>query len=274
MPGPKITVGNVEIVALVDMPFELPWAMMFPGRQQAEIEPYQKMYPFSNGRVGCQTQAGAYAIRSQGKTIVCDTGFGPGPIAYLGGARGRLLDDMRKKGIDPASVDIVAMTHLHGDHVGWNLDAEGRPNFPNARYLVPQGDWDFFSTNLASNPQMQQVIPLKDLGRMDLISGETPVTEDIRTIPTPGHTPGHLSFVIASAGEKAMIAGDVAHHPAQVNETAWCPVFDTDSSTSSDSRKRLMEMLESEGATAAFCHFPEPFGKIVLLDGKRVFQAL
>ena len=68
MTGPKITVGNVEIIALVDMPFELPWAMMFPNRDQAEIEPYQKMYPRSNGKAGFQTQAGAYAIRSQGKT--------------------------------------------------------------------------------------------------------------------------------------------------------------------------------------------------------------
>ena len=65
------------------------------------------------------------------------------------------------------------MTHLHGDHVGWNLDADGKPNFPNARYLVPQGDWDFFNAALASNPQMRQVTPLKDLGRMDLISGES-----------------------------------------------------------------------------------------------------
>ena len=274
MTGPRITVGNVEIIALVDMPFELPWAMMFPNRDQAEIEPYQKMYPRSNGKVGFQTQAGAYAIRSQGKTIVCDTGYGPGPIEYLGGARGRLLDDMRDKGIDPVSVDLVAMTHLHGDHVGWNLDADGKPNFPNARYLVPQGDWDFFSAALAANPQMQQVTPLKDLGRMDLVSGETKLTDDVRTIPTPGHTPGHVSYLIASGGEKAVIAGDVAHHPAQVHETDWCPVFDLDSTVSSDSRKRLIEMLEADEATAAFCHFPEPFGKIVRLDGKRVFQAL
>jgi len=256
------------------MPFELPWAMMFPGRSQAELDPYQKMYPFANGKVGLQTQAGAYAIRSRGKTVVCDTGLGPGPIAFLGGARGRLLDDMRDKGVDPASVDIVAITHLHADHVGWNLDGDGRPNFPNARYLVPQGDWDFFNAALDSNPQMQQVGPLKDLGRMDLISGETEVTADIRTMPTPGHTPGHMSFLIASAGEKAVIAGDVAHHPAQVNETGWCPVFDTDASASGNSRKRLMEMLESEGMAAAFCHFPEPFGKIVRLEGKRIFQAL
>jgi glyoxylase-like metal-dependent hydrolase (beta-lactamase superfamily II) len=270
----KITVGNVEIVALVDLPFELPWSMVFPGRERSETEPYQAMYPASNGKNGAQTQAGAYALRTQGKTVLVDTGIGPGPIAFLGGARGRLLDDMREKGVDPESVDIVAMTHLHGDHVGWNLDGDGKPNFPNARYLIPQGDWDYFNTMLETNAQMGQVTPLEALGRMDLTSGETELTADVRSMPTPGHTPGHTSYLIASGGEKAVITGDLAHHPAQLNETSWCPVFDENSSASSESRRRVVEMLEADGAVAAFCHFPAPFGKIVRAEGRRVFQAL
>jgi glyoxylase-like metal-dependent hydrolase (beta-lactamase superfamily II) len=269
----KITIGNVEVIALVDLPFELPWSMIFPGREQAEVEPYQAMYPFASGKAGLQTQAGAYALRAQGKTVLIDTGLGPGPIAFLGGARGRLLDDMREKGVDPGSIDTVAVTHLHGDHVGWNLDG-GKPNFPNARYLIPQGDWDYFNTMLETNAQMGQVTPLKALGVMDLISGETELTSDVRAMPTPGHTPGHTSYLIASGGEKAVITGDLAHHPAQVHETKWCPVFDENSSASSESRRRVVEMLEAEGAIAAFCHFPAPFGKIVRLEGKRVFQAL
>jgi glyoxylase-like metal-dependent hydrolase (beta-lactamase superfamily II) len=274
MTGPKITVGNVEIISLVDLPFELPWSMVFPGRERSEIEPYQAMYPVANGKTGVQTQAGAYALRTQGKTVLIDTGFGPGPIAFLGGARGRLLDDMRDKGVDPESIDLVAITHLHGDHVGWNLDSDGKPNFPNARYLIPQGDWDYFNTMLETNRQMEQVIPLKDLGRMDLISGETELTADVQAMPTPGHTPGHTSFVIASGGEKAVITGDLAHHPAQLNETDWCPVFDDNSTASSESRKRVCDMLEADGVVAAFCHFPAPFGKLIRADGKRVFQAL
>jgi glyoxylase-like metal-dependent hydrolase (beta-lactamase superfamily II) len=270
----KITIGSVEIVALADIPFELPWSMIFPGREQSEIGQYQAMYPFANGKHGLQTQAGAYALRSQGKTILVDTGLGPGPIGFLGGAGGRLLDDMRDKGVDPEAIDLVAITHLHGDHVGWNIDGNGNPNFPNARYLIPQDDWDYFNTMLESNAQMGQVIPLKDLGRMDLISGEYELTADVRAMPTPGHTPGHTSFLIASGGEKAVITGDVAHHPAQVNETNWCPIFDENSSASSESRKRVVEMLEADGAIAAFCHFPEPFGKILRAEGKRVFQAL
>ena len=275
MATPKITVGNVEIIALVDMPFELPWAMMFPGRSQAELDPYQKMYPFANGKVGLQTQAGAYVIRSRGKTIICDTGLGPGPIAFLGGARGRLLDDMRDKGVDPASVDIVAMTHLHSDHVGWNLDGDGRPNFPNARYLVPQADWDFFKPNLEQQQQMLQVIPLEEMGLLDLISGEHTITPEITTYPTPGHTPGHQSVMVSSNGERVLITGDLAHHPAQVDRTDWCSAFDIDPRQTADTRAKLFAQLEADGIKVAFCHFPEaPFGQLVRAGTRRIWQAV
>lgn len=155
-----------------------------------------------------------YAIQSQGQTVLCDTGIGPGPIKFLGGIRGRLLDDMRDKGIPLEDVDTVVFTHLHGDHVGWNLSADRAPNFPKARFLVPQDDWEFFSKMANTNPQMQQVTPLQNLGLMELISGETTITSEVTTYPTPGHTPGHTSILISSNGQRAIVTGDFAHHPA------------------------------------------------------------
>ena len=127
MATPKITVGNVEIIALVDMPMELPWQIIFAGIPLSEFEAYRELYPKSFGEGRFATQCGAYAIRSEGQTVLCDTGIGPGPIQFLGGARGRLLDDMRDKGIRPEDVDIVVFTHLHGDHVGWTLSADRQP---------------------------------------------------------------------------------------------------------------------------------------------------
>jgi len=88
------------------------------------------------------------------------------------------------------------------------------PNFPKARFLVPQDDWEFFSKMANTNPQMQQVTPLQNLGLMELISGETPITSEVTTYPTPGHTPGHTSILISSNGQRAIVTGDFAHHPA------------------------------------------------------------
>ena len=274
MAGHKVTVGNVEVISLVDSPMEFPWTAFFPGKDPAIFEPYRSLYPSSFGDNKFRTQASCFAIRSQGKTILCDTGIGPGPHDWLGGLRGRLIDDMKAKGVSPDEVDVVVFTHLHGDHVGWNLDAGGAPNFPKAKYLVPQGDWDFFNKALASSPQMGQVIPLKDLGKLELFSGEKALTAEVGTVPTPGHTPGHTSLMISSGGEKAVVMGDMAHHPAQVDHIDWCSGFDADHPRTTESRRKLFDQVESEGLVAAFCHFPEPFGKLVKLEGKRVFQAL
>jgi len=270
----RMNVGNVEIVSLLDTPFEIPWQIFFPERSESDFEPYRERYPRSYGERGFKTQAGCYAVRSQGQTILCDTGIGPGPIQFLGGLRGSLLEDMRGKGIPPEGVDTVFFTHLHGDHVGWNLSANGAPNFPKARHLVPQADWDYFGKMLETNQQMQQVTPLADQGVMDLISGEQTLTSEVTTYPTPGHTPGHTSLLISSADERAIITGDLAHHPAQIDHVEWCSAFDADARTTTETRRKVFDQAEADGLITAFCHFPDPFGKLIPLQGKRVFQAL
>ncbi|MDO8616264.1 MAG: MBL fold metallo-hydrolase [Dehalococcoidia bacterium] len=271
----KVSVGNAEIISLVDTPMEFPWNLFFPNNSPADFEPYRGRYPEAFGPAGFHTNAVCYAIRSQGKTILCDTGIGPGPIAFLGGIRGRLLEDMRAKGVQPDDVDIVVHTHLHGDHVGWNLSADGAPNFPRAKYYAPQADWDFFRKALDANPQMAQVIPLHDQGRLELFSGELTLTPEVTTLPTPGHTPGHCSLLVSSGGEGALVTGDLAHHPAQVDRTEWSSGFDTDPAAAGRTRAKVCDRLEAEGLLAAFCHFPEPgFGRLVRLEGRRVFRAL
>ena len=139
MATPKVTVGNVEIIALVDMPMQFPWQIIFAGIPQSEFEAYRELYPKSFGEDRFATQCGAYAIRSEGRTVLCDTGIGPGPIQFLGGAGGRLLDDMRDKGVRPEDVDTVVFTHLHGDHVGWTLSPEQTAELPEGALPRPSG---------------------------------------------------------------------------------------------------------------------------------------
>jgi glyoxylase-like metal-dependent hydrolase (beta-lactamase superfamily II) len=270
----RIQVGNVEIIAVEDTPFQFPWQIPFPSVDYAEFEKYKDLYPDSYGNGTMITHAGTYVLRSEGKTILCDTGLGPGPTAMLGGVVGKLLDNLAAAGVPADSVDVVAHTHLHVDHVGWNVNADGQPNFPNARYLAPQEDWDLMSSNLAAFPYMDQVIPLKDDGRLDIYSGEQTVTSELTLIPSPGHTPGHHSLMVSSSGERAIIMGDMAHHPAQVDQIEWCTAFDLDQATVIENRRKLFDRAEADGLISAFCHFPQPFGKLVRLDGKRVFQAL
>ncbi len=275
MSSDKITVGNCEIISVHDLDLNFPSKMVFPNIAAADFDAYKDVYPTAFGPVGIAADCGGYAIRSGGKTIIVDTGFGPGPIPMLGGLKGNMLADMKSKGIAPESVDIVVHTHLHVDHVGWNIDADGKPTFPNARYYGPRADYDLFSQEMGSNPHMSQVVPLKEMGRLELFDGEITLTPEVTTVLTPGHTPGHSSVLVNSGGEKILITGDLAHHPAQVDRTEWSPSFDSDPTLAAETRLKMFKQLESEGTLAAFGHFPASgFGHIKTANGKRIFQAL
>jgi glyoxylase-like metal-dependent hydrolase (beta-lactamase superfamily II) len=276
MPGYKTTAGDCELISLTDAHMQFPWAMFFIGIPLEEIETYRDLYPQCWGERGFATDAGAYVVRTGGKTVLVDTGIGPGPIAQLGGVEGKMIDDMKAKGVRPEDIDVVVHTHLHFDHVGWNLAGGKTPTFPNATYYAPEADMEYFAANMAANPQFAaQVLPLKELGRLQSYAGEVTLAPNVTTIPTPGHTPGHASVLVASAGEMAIITGDLAHHPAQVDHTEWSPAWEHDPKMSAASRKRIIERLEGERGIAAFCHFPgEGFGRIVRSGDRRLFQAL
>jgi glyoxylase-like metal-dependent hydrolase (beta-lactamase superfamily II) len=117
--------------------------------------------------------------------------------------------------------------------------------------------------------------PLADTGRLKLIEGETAIDENLSYIPTPGHTPGHVSIGIASQGERAVIIGDASHHPVQLLHPDWSPLFDYDPVQSAETRTRLFDMAIDEGRTWIAGHWEHPgLGRLLRLDGKRVFRAL
>ncbi|MEC9288197.1 MAG: MBL fold metallo-hydrolase, partial [Chloroflexota bacterium] len=165
-----VNVGNVELISLNDnLPVRSPF-VAFPHTTIEEWNEYPElMHDHENGK----HRWGALAIRSSGKLIVVDTGM-QGEGCYL-------LDDMRNKGIDPEAVNLVVFTHVHPDHVGWNY-TDGKPNFPNARFLVPRKDWDYWTQPDIINTVeyvVPQVLPLKEEGVMDLIDGEYEITPEL-----------------------------------------------------------------------------------------------
>lgn len=275
----RIAVGNAEIVFALDMvpPSRGPDAF-FEGVTAKDWEPYQDI--LEDGQI--QLYYGHFFVRSGGKTVMVDTGMGPGPHADRGNRTGDLLNQLRAQGVGPEDVDIVLHTHLHGDHVGWNVDLTGdtpRPYFPRARYLVPRLDWEYFTRPdiLESAPQVKNsVLPLEKLGLMDLIDEGHEVTDEITTLDTPGHTPGHQVVLINSQSEKAMIVGDALHSKVQVQEPDWCAGVDTNKDDSRRSRHALLERAENEGYVIAAGHFHphDHIGKVIRSGGRRYWQVL
>ncbi|CUV01966.1 Metallo-beta-lactamase family protein [hydrothermal vent metagenome] len=116
---------------------------------------------------------------------------------------------------------------------------------------------------------------MEDMGILELIEGEYAITSELTTLPTPGHTPGHMSIMISSQGQRGLVLGDVLHNAVQAHETDWVSRADIDPETTRITRRSLMEQLEKDGTTIAAVHLPAPgFGKIMRAEGRRYWQAL
>ena len=277
----RVRIGNVEIIALVDLPGgPRDPSMMFPDVPASAWEPYRdKLTP--EGQV--LTQMGVFALRSSGSTVLVDTGLGSGPFEQMGGARGQLMANLNRAGVQADDVDAVFLTHLHGDHVGWNVTWESAEKpvatFPRAKYYVSQADWDYFNGPdvLPDSPHIPaNVAPLQTLNALELVEDGHAVTAEIATLSTPGHTPGHMSALVSSNGELGLISGDLFHTGIQTQETGWNVGFDIDKPLAAKTRESVMARMEAEGFTVAAGHMPigSNIGKVVRLEGRRSWQVL
>ena len=111
---------------------------------------------------------------------------------------------------------------------------------------------------------------------LDTFEGEHQVSHSLRALPTPGHSPGHSSFVLSSGGEHCFVLGDLAHHPIIATETDWVHRFDWDPEQAPwRSASASSAQLEADGTLVAAGHFPQPgFGRFVRVDGRRVWRPL
>ncbi len=274
----SLQIGSVEVVAIQDRehPFSRGWH--FPSIPEEAWEPYAELISEPNGYV--MLNFSCFLIKDGDRIILIDTGWGP-DMAPPGAPAtpARLLDEMSSHGLGVSDVDTVAFTHLHPDHVGWNLVREGdsvRARFDHARYLVPRADWEHYNSIDEMHPNIrQQVLPLGDLDVMYLFDGETPVSPSVTSVPTPGHTPGHTSFVVMSGGETLFILGDLAHHPVILNEPGWAQRFDQDPEQNLLTRERIFSELERGQTLVAAGHFQYPgIGRFARVDGRRVWKPL
>lgn len=274
-----VSVGSVEITALLDAPFLQNPRVLAPDHAE---ELAAELRDSLNERGLCVGAVTCYLIRAAGRLVLVDTGIGP--RRRPGFPAGHLDEALHAAGVKPEEIDAVVHTHLHTDHIGWNTyDTEdGRTEvfFPKAQFVIQQGEWGFWMTpEMLAEPRnaalRECIAPLRDSGRIHFTQGEESFGEHLVFISVPGHTPGHVAVGIASAGERAVIIGDASHHPFHVTHPDWATPLDWDPRMAAASRDRLYDLAANDGRLVLGGHWAHPgWGHIIRLEGKRTFRAL
>jgi glyoxylase-like metal-dependent hydrolase (beta-lactamase superfamily II) len=210
------------------------------------------------------------AINTGGKLVVIDTGNGAAAGANSKGAIGQFASNLVAAGIDPKNVDMVVISHFHGDHVNGLLDAEGKPVFANAEVLVPAVEYKYWmddgEMSRAPAGRMQDLFKNnKRVFETGLQKKVTPyewgkdVAPGLLAVQANGHTPGHTSFVLSSGSDRVFIQSDVTNHPDLfVRNPGWHLMFDQDPAQAEATRRKVYDMLVAEKLKVQGFHYPFP----------------
>lgn len=278
--GPKQVwkIGDVSVTRVVETVSAVPPNMLYPDASletlAGELSWLQPHFLDEEGKMLLSIHS--FLVQSGDLRIVIDTCVGNGkniPIAGWGNLETRFLEHLAAAGFPRESVDRVLCTHLHFDHVGWNTieqDGKWTATFPNARYLVGADEWAYWKGEpdpFGANTQEQAILPILEADLVDLVDSSHVINEEIRLVPTPGHTPGHVSVEIESRGERAVVTGDLFHHPLGFAHPGWSDIADVAGERAHKSRLEFMERYGNGPTLVLGTHFAAPTAGRIVSDG-------
>ena len=215
-------------------------------------------------------QFGPLVVNTGGKLVVIDTGNGPNGFAASKGANGQFAANLAAAGIDAKSVDMVVISHFHGDHINGLLTADNASAFPNAEVLVPAVEWKYFMDDGEMGKQTSERMKgvfanARRVFDAGLKKKVTPyewgkdVAPGIATVATAGHTPGHTSYVISSGSGKVFVQSDVTNIPYLfAANPGWHAFFDQDPVMAEAARRKTYDILVADKMQVQGFHYPFP----------------
>ena len=274
-------VGRVEITRIVEVwKWEDDIGMALEGGTPSMVLGQPWLLPHHvtpEGRMFINFQA--FVLKIGKRRIMIDTCVGADrerEFEVFTRMRTTFLEDLASIGIAPGDVDTVLCTHLHFDHVGWNtrlVDGRWVPTFPNARYLFSRKEYDHWVMLRETggyhgvNHLADSVDPVVAAGLVDFITHEHRISDEIRLLPTPGHTPDHVSVLINSGDEQAVITGDVMHHPIQVAMPGHPATFDMDKTAGAKTRVDFVTRFQEKPVLVIGSHFADPGAGYIVRHG-------
>jgi len=260
----RFKIGSFEATVISDGPLDLgaPKPTMFGGLSQEEFVqglsdnflPADKLF----------LQQNALVVNTARRIILFDTGLGSAKV--MGDKTGRLLAMLKAAGIHPSAVDAVVLTHAHPDHCWGLMNEKGKKNFAAAQVFVAKEEFDFWTDESKGTNDMlkafvagarKALLPNRD--RIKFVKEGDEIAPGIHAIATPGHTVGHMSYVITSDGTSLCNVGDVVHHHIfSLQKPRAEFAFDADGKQGAETRVRMLDMLAAQKTPMLAYHFPWP----------------
>ena len=263
----KWRIGKVTVTKIVELEVTGGSRFLLPQATYDEIRPIGWLCPdFADQHGRLKMSVHALVVETPDRRIIVDTCLGNDKEGRRIPSWNRLqtgfLADLAAAGYARETIDTVVCTHLHVDHVGWNtMLVEGRwvPTFPNARYLMGRIEYRHW-TSRHDRDDMRAVLadlvtPVSEAGLVDLVETEHRICDEVSLVPTPGHTPGHVSLRIASNGEEALITGDFMHHPCQIARPHWSSTADSAPDLARTTREAMLTGLAGAPVLVIGTHF-------------------
>ena len=248
------------------------YSQAYPDVPDEAWEPYRALYSDLFAGEDWRLPCGCFLVRTGGTTILVDTGVGPpGLWDWTAVDEGRLPAVLDELGIHRDEVDIVFLTHLHIDHLGWNADLEGFAFFPRARYLVHR-DALAFARQRAELPHVRRCVETL-VDRFEVVSAGLELAPGVAAFESVGHYPGHMALRLESDGAQAVLLADTAVHPALLHEPDWVYVSDGDPAACAETRRSLIPGLVDRDVVVACGHYPgSGIGRVVTRDGRVAWE--
>ncbi|MFN3973207.1 MAG: MBL fold metallo-hydrolase [Gemmobacter sp.] len=184
-------------------------------------------------------------VNTGAELVLFDTGLNPAGIT---GA-------LAAAGYAPDQIDVVVLTHMHGDHIG-GLMGEGGATFANARYITGSAEHNHWMG--AGNEGFDKAVrPLND--QIAFLDDGGTVASGITAMAAPGHTPGHMAYMLESEGQGLLLGADFANHYVwSLGHPDWEVRFDMDKPTAAATRRRVLGMLAADRTPFIGYHMPFP----------------
>jgi glyoxylase-like metal-dependent hydrolase (beta-lactamase superfamily II) len=275
----KWTIGDVTVTKIVELEVTGGSRFLLPQATPDAVLPIAWLQPhFADDKGRLRMSIHSFIVQTPDRRIVVDTCLGNDKqgrrIPHWNDRDGPFLADLAEAGFPASTIDTVLCTHLHVDHVGWNtrlLDGKWVPTFPRARYLMGRAEYEHWRT-LQDRPDMTAILadsvtPIVEAGLATLVETNERICDEITLIPTLGHTPGHVSVMIQSKGEQALITGDFMHHPCQIARPDWSTLADSDAEQAIETRRRMFRRLAGTPVLIIGTHFAGITAGRLVTDG-------